>query len=57
MHPSAQDDRDAGPIAAKAQTANVQTEGFGELGLLETLFQLFYGDGVMYYGVGCSSSS
>ena len=36
-HPSAQDDRDAGPIAAKAQTANVQAEDFGELGLLETL--------------------
>ena len=49
-HPSAQDD--VGTIAAKAQTANAQAEGFGELGLLETLcpFQLFYGDGVERLG-------
>lgn len=49
-HPSAQDD--VGTIAARAQTANAQAEGFGELGLLETLcpFQLFYGDGVERLG-------
>lgn len=49
-HPSAQDD--VGTIAAKTQTANAQAEGFGELGLLETLcpFQLFYGDGVERLG-------
>ena len=43
-HPSAQDD--VGMIAARAQTANAQAKGFGELGLLETLcpFQSFYGD-------------
>jgi len=49
-HPSARDD--VGTIAAKAQTANAQAEGFGELGLLETLcpFQLFYSDGVERLG-------
>jgi hypothetical protein len=49
-HPSAQDD--VGTLAAKAQTANAEAEGFGELGLLETLcpFQLFYGDGVERLG-------
>ena len=49
-HPSAQDD--VGTIAARAQTANAQAEGFGELGLVETLcpFQLFYGDGVERLG-------
>jgi hypothetical protein len=49
-HPSAQDD--VGTIAAKAQTANAQAEGFGELGLMETLcpFQLFYSDGVERLG-------
>ncbi len=49
-HPSAQDD--VGTIAARAQTADAQAEGFGELGLLETLcpFQLFYGDGVERLG-------
>ena len=45
-HPSARDD--VGTIATKARTANAQAEGFGELGLLETLcpFQLFYSDGM-----------
>ena len=49
-HPSAQDD--VGTLAAKAQTANAQAEGFGELGLMETLcpFQLFYSDGVERLG-------
>ena len=49
-HPSAQDD--VGTIAAKVQTANAQAEGFGELGLMETLcpFQLFYSDGVERLG-------
>ncbi|KAH9968144.1 hypothetical protein BC827DRAFT_474712 [Russula dissimulans] len=49
-HPSARDD--VGTIAAKAQTANARAEGFGELGLLETLcpFQLFYSDGVERLG-------
>ena len=49
-HPSAQDD--VGTIAARAQTANAQAEGFGELGLMETLcpFQLFYSDGVERLG-------
>jgi hypothetical protein len=49
-HPSAQDD--VGTIAARAQTANAHAEGFGELGLMETLcpFQLFYGDGVERLG-------
>ncbi|KAH9993287.1 hypothetical protein BJV74DRAFT_884401 [Russula compacta] len=49
-HPSAQDD--VGTIAAKAQTANAQAEGFGALGLIETLcpFQLFYSDGVERLG-------
>jgi hypothetical protein len=43
---------DVGTIAAKAQTANAQAEGFGELGLMETLcpFQLFYSDGVERLG-------
>jgi hypothetical protein len=49
-HPSAQDD--VGTIAAKAQTANARAEGFGDLGLMETLcpFQLFYSDGVERLG-------
>ena len=49
-HPSTQDD--VGTLAAKAQTANAQAEGFGELGLMETLcpFQLFYSDGVERLG-------
>ncbi|KAI9513417.1 hypothetical protein F5148DRAFT_4214 [Russula earlei] len=49
-HPSARDD--VGTIAAKAQTANALAEGFGELGLMETLcpFQLFYSDGVERLG-------
>jgi hypothetical protein len=49
-HPSAQDD--VGTIAAKAQTANAQAEGFGELSLMETLcpFQLFYSDSVEWLG-------
>ena len=49
-HPSSQDD--VGTIAAKAQTANAQAEGFGELNLMETLcpFQLFYSDGVERLG-------
>jgi hypothetical protein len=50
-HPSAQ--VDVGTIAAKAQTANTQAKGSGELGLMETLcpFQLFYSDGVERLGV------
>jgi hypothetical protein len=49
-HPSAQDD--VGTLAAKAQTTNAQAEGFGELGLMETLcpFQLFYSDGMERLG-------
>ena len=39
-------------LVAKAQTANAQAEGFGELGLIETLcpFQSFYSDGVERLG-------
>ena len=47
---SAQDD--VGTLAAKAQTTNVQAEGFGELGLMETLcpFRSFYSIGVEQLG-------
>ncbi|KAH9972889.1 hypothetical protein BGW80DRAFT_1560888 [Lactifluus volemus] len=47
-HSSAQDD--VGTIAARVKTASAQ--GFGELGLMETLcpFQLFYSDGVERLG-------
>jgi hypothetical protein len=51
--PSSQDDVSIiAANCAKAQTTNAQAEGFGELGLLETLcpFQFFYGDGVELLG-------
>jgi hypothetical protein len=56
-HPSAQDD--VGMIAARVQTADAQAEGFGELGLLETLCpsQLFYGDGVERLGADSADSA
>ena len=51
-HPSVQYDVQVGTLAAKAQTANTQAEGFRELGLMETMcpFQLFDSDGVESLG-------
>lgn len=46
-----------GTIAAKAQTTNTHTEGFGELDLMDMPcpFQLFYSDGVEQLGAELAS--